>query len=155
MWTLETPWYELVIRATCIFVFVFILMRLWGKKHMGELAAFDFIVLLFMSEAIQNSLIGDEKSIFGGMIVISTFFILNILMNKTTFRSRRMEKLLDGDAKVLIWKGKVNEQALQEEEITWQELHEAIRQQGVLKVSDVKQATLESNGHISVIENKA
>lgn len=152
MWTLHTPWYELVIRGVSIYVFMFVLMRLWGKKHLGEMTAFDFILLLFMSEAVQNSLVDDDKSVFGGMIVIVTFLLMNIAVNKITYRSRMMEKILDGTPEPLILNGKVLKDVLKKEEITKQELMEAIRLQGVEEVSKVKKATLESNGHISVIE---
>lgn len=152
MWTLTTPWYELVIRGTVIYIFMFIIMRVWGKKHLGELTAFDFILLLFMSEAVQNSLVDDEKSLFGGMIVIATFLSWNVLVNKLTFHFRPLEKLLDGEPKVLIKDGKIVESVRQKEQITDQELHEAIRQQGVLEIGKVKQATIETNGHISVVQ---
>lgn len=152
MWTLTTPWYELVIRGTCIYFFMFIIMRLWGKKHLGEMAAFDFILLLFISEAVQNSLVDDDKSLFGGMIVIVTFLFWNSLINKLTFRYRKLEQILDGEPRVLIKNGKVNPELMRKEKITEQELYEALRQEGVDELKKVKLATLETNGHLSVIE---
>jgi len=152
MWTLDTPWYELVIRGTAIFFFMFIIMKLWGKKHLGEMAAFDFILLLFISEAVQNSLVDDDKSIPGGMIVIATFLFWNMILNKITYRSRRLEKLIDGEPKILVKNGKVDNEMMQKQQITKQELYEAMRQEGVDELSKIKQATLETNGHVSIIE---
>jgi uncharacterized membrane protein YcaP (DUF421 family) len=152
MWTLETPWYELFIRGTCIFFFMLIIMKVWGKKHLGEMAAFDFILLLFISEAVQNSLVDDDKSIFGGMIVIATFLFWNSLLNKLTYRFRKLEKIIDGVPKILIKNGIVDEKALREEQITEQELFEAMRKEGIDELKKVKKATIETNGHLSVIE---
>jgi uncharacterized membrane protein YcaP (DUF421 family) len=151
MWTLTTPWFELFIRGSCIYIFMFVLLRIWGKKHLGEMTPFDFILLLFMSEAVQNSLVDDDKSIFGGMIVILTFLFWNVLLNKLTYRSRKLEKLIEGNPKILIQNGKLFGEVLSREEITIQELHEALREGGVLDIKDVRQATIETNGHISVI----
>lgn len=152
MWTLDTPWYELVIRGSAIFFFMFIIMKIWGKKHLGEMAAFDFILLLFISEAVQNSLVDDDKSIPGGMIVIATFLFWNMILNKITYRSRRLEKLIDGEPKILVKNGKVDNEMMQKQQITKQELYEAMRQEGVDELSKIKQATLETNGHVSIIE---
>jgi uncharacterized membrane protein YcaP (DUF421 family) len=152
MWNLETPWYELVIRGTCIYFFMFLIMKIWGKKHLGEMAAFDFILLLFISEAVQNSLVDDDKSIWGGMIIISVFLFWNTLMNKLSFRSRKIEKLIDGEAKVLVKNGKIDTAMLREQQITEKELFEAMRQEGVDELTKVKQATLETNGHVSIVQ---
>lgn len=151
MWTLGTPWYELVFRGIIIFVFMFVIMRVWGKKHLGELTATDFILLLFMSEAVQNSLIDGDKSVFGGMIVITTLFTCNVIVNKLTYHFPRLEKILDGEPKILIKDGMVIHSVMRKEQITQQELLEAIREEGVLEIEKVKQATIETNGHISVV----
>lgn len=152
MWTLTTTWYELVIRGTVIFFFMLIAMKIWGKKHLGEMAAFDFILLLFISEAVQNSLIDDDKSILGAMIVITTFLLWNSILNKLTFRFRVLEKFFDGSPRILVKNGKMDTEALRKEQITEQELFEALRRQGVDELKKVKQATLETNGHLSVVE---
>jgi uncharacterized membrane protein YcaP (DUF421 family) len=152
MWTLTTPWYELVGRGFFIYVFMFILMRVWGRKHIGEMTAFDFILLLFMSEAVQNSLVDDDKSLFGGMIVVLTFVLLNTAINKLSYRFRWLEKVFEGTPKVLVRNGVIDRQELDHQKMTESELMEGLRLEGIEKVKDVKRATLESNGHISVIE---
>lgn len=154
MWTLETPWYELVTRGTVMYFFMFLLMRIWGKKHLAEVSAFDFILLLFISESVQNSLVDDDKSILGGMIVISTLLFWSVVINKLTFRSRRIEKLADGTPKILIKNGILFDSVLKKQEISEQELFQALREGGVTEIKDVKQATIESNGHISVVQNQ-
>lgn len=154
MWTLETPWYELFIRGTATYFFMFLIMRLWGKKHLSEVTAFDFILLLFISEAVQNSLVDDDSSIFGGMIVIATFLFWSTLLNKLSYRFKFLEKVFSGSPKVLIKDGKIDENMRRKEELSDQEIFMSLREQGVMDISKVKQATIETNGHISVVQKQ-
>ncbi len=154
MWTLTEPWYELIIRALVVYSFLFLSFRLWGKKHFGQLAPFDFLLLLIMSEAVQNALVGDEKSLTGGLVSVATMLLLTIILSKLAFRSKRTEKLLQGTPKVLIRHGEVFRQVMEEEQITEQELHEALRQQGAAQIQDVGLAMIETNGEISVVRKE-
>lgn len=154
MWTLETPWYELFLRGTATYFFMFIIMRLWGKKHLSEVTAFDFILLLFISEAVQNSLVDDDSSVFGGMIVIGTFLFWSTLLNKLSYRFNFLEKVFSGSPKVLIKNGKIDEEVRKKEELSDQEIYMSLREEGVLDISKVKQATIETNGHISVVQEQ-
>lgn len=154
MWNLESEWQELVLRASAIFVFLFIVFRIWGKKHFGELTPFDFLLLLIMSEAVQNALIDDDKSVPAGFITVGTLMFLNIVLNKLVFHSRTAEKIIEGSPKVLIKDGRLNQKLMHKETITDRELHEALRMQGVMDVDEVFQATLEANGSISVVKKK-
>lgn len=152
MWVLETSVLELVLRGTIIYFFMFILMRIWGLKHLGDMSAFDFILLLFMSEATQNSIIGQESSVWGGMILLTVFVILNVFMNRLAYHFPKLERLFDGEAKIIIQNGHINGKIMEKEQITMKELEEALREQGVDKFSKIKRATLESNGRISVVQ---
>lgn len=152
MWELSTPVLELVARTASIFLILFLLFRIWGKKHLGELAAFDLVIFLIMSEAVQNSLVNDDKSITGGLIVVVTFMILSSLMNIISYKFRIAEKLLEGTPKVIIRHGKIMPHVLRKERISLPELLESIREQGVLHLHDVGLAILEANGKISVIK---
>lgn len=152
MWELKIEWYEIVIRATAVFLFLFIVFRIWGKKHFGQLTSFDLILLLIMSEAVQNSLIDDEKGIPAAWISILTLVGWNIILNKLSYHSRLAEKIIQGNPKVLIDNGQRNERQLRKENMTEQELFEALRLEGVDKIEDVVRATLEANGKISVIQ---
>ena len=154
MWTFSTPWYEIVLRATCVFFFVFVVFRIWGKKHFGQLSPFDLVLLLIISECCQNALISDDKSVSAGFTAITTLTLLNTILNKAAFYSRRAERLIDGEAAILIKDGVINRQLMCDETITDKELAEALRQEGVLDASEVRQATLESDGKISVVRIK-
>jgi uncharacterized membrane protein YcaP (DUF421 family) len=154
MWSMKVDILELIFRAAAVFTFLFIIFRLWGKKHFGQLTPFDFVLLLIISESVQNAIIGDDKSLPGGVITSSTMMLLNIILNKISSRSEKAERIIDGVPKVLVKDGKVDELMKKRETITDQELHEALRKQGVLDVDDVGLATIETNGEISVIKKE-
>ena len=151
MWALETPIWELIIRATSVFTFLFLVCRIWGRKHMGQLSPFDFILLLIISECFQSALQGEEKSITGGMIALTTLVSLNTILSRTTFFSQRLEKLIDGAPKILIQDGIVDEEMRKKEVLSYQDLYTALRMEGVLEIKDVVQATIEPNGRLSVV----
>ena len=152
MWTLETPVWELILRGTLIYLFVFFLMRIWGKKHFGQMTPFDFILLLIMSEAVQNGLIGDDKSVIGGAVVLVTFFFWNVLVNKLAFRSQRFEEFVQGKPQVVIKNGTIIEDVKKKEELSDEELDLALRMGGVEDIHQVRKATIETNGNITVIK---
>ncbi len=154
MWSLQSPEYEIIVRAAAIFFFAMIVMRLWGKKHLSELNPFDLVLMLIMSESLQNALLDDDKSILGGFLSFGTLILLNTVINKLTFKSRPAEKLIDGTPKILIRGGKLDQKMLKQESMTMQELHEALRQQGVLEPSDVEWGIIEPNGKFSVVKKQ-
>ena len=154
MWSTTTPEIEIIIRTASIFAFAMIVMRLWGKKHLSELNPFDLVLMLIMSESLQNALIDDDKSITGGFLSMGTLILLNVLVNKLTSKSRKAEKLIDGTPKILIKGGELDERILKQESMTMQELHSALRQQGVLEPSEVEWGIIETNGKFSVIKKQ-
>jgi uncharacterized membrane protein YcaP (DUF421 family) len=151
MWQLTTPWYELIFRAICVFTFLVFLLRVSGKKHFGQITTFDFILLLIISEAVQNALVSDDKSVTAGFITISTLVVLNILMDRATALSTKIEEVLDGRPMVIIKDGKIDIERMKRENITMNELSKALREGGALEASEVRQATLETDGAISVV----
>lgn len=151
MWELSTPAWELIIRACVIFLTLFLMFKVWGRKHLGQMAPFDFVLLLIMSEAVQNSLVDDDKSIPGGLIVVATFMSLASLLNILAFYSRKAETWLDGTPKLIIRRGQLFEDVLKQQRISRQEVEESIREQGVERIEDVGLGVLETNGQISII----
>lgn len=154
MWELHTPWYDLVLRAVSVYLFMFILMRVWGRKHLGQVTPFDFILLLFISESVQNAIVDDDKSVTGAFIVILTFLSLNTVVNRLTFRFPVLERILSGKPKVIVEDGKIIEKVKHREYISDQELQTALREEGIEDLSKVKKATVETNGRISVVQNQ-
>ena len=103
---------EPTLRSAIIDVFVLLLLRMLGKKHVGEMAPFDLVILLILSESVQNALVADDKSVTGGLIVAGTLFAISQLMGYLTWKSKRLERFLDGAPRVLVRNGHVNMAAL-------------------------------------------
>lgn len=154
MWSLKSHWYEIVFRAICVFTFLFVTIRFWGRKHFGELSPFDLLILLIISEAVQNGLGSDEKSLSGSFISVFTLISLNALMGKLAFHYPKLEKIFDGEAKHIIKDGIIDEKLREKETLTSNELKEALRMQGVDSPNDVALGTIETNGKITVIKKE-
>ena len=141
---------ELVVRVAVIYLGVFLLLRVVGKRHVGELAPFDLVVLLLLSECVQNALIGEDKSVTGGLIAAGTLFGLNQIVTYVTWRSKGAERILEGTPRVLVRHGKVLTDVLAKERITHSELLEALRREGCTSISRVRYAILEPDGDITI-----
>ena len=141
---------ELMLRSALIYGFVFLLLRLLGKKHVGEMAPFDLVILLILSESVQNALVADDKSVTGGLIVASTLFGISQLMGFVTWKNKKAERFLDGVPSVLVRNGRVNKAALAKEQITHAELLEALRREGCTALTKVRYAVLENDGAITI-----
>lgn len=154
MWSLENPWWEYILRAIVIYSVVFILLRVIGKKQIGELGPFDLVLLLIISEAVSSSLTGGDNSVTAGVISVTTFIAMNYLLDTLMFKSKKVEKILDGEPMMIIENGRINEKVRQKEKITYDEIASVLREHGVTKLSDVQFAMVETNGQISIIEDQ-
>lgn len=141
---------ELLLRVVMVYLAIFFLLRVVGRKHVGELAPFDLVVLLLLSECVQNALIADETSVTGGLIAAAALFALNHLVGYASWRSKRAERLLEGTPRLLVRHGKVLEKSLEDEQITRSELMEALRREGCASLANVRYAILENDGAITV-----
>ena len=141
---------ELMLRAVLIYVFVFILLRLLGKKHVGEMGPFDLVILLILSESVQNSLVADDKSVTGGLIVASTLFGISQLVGFLSWKSKKAERLIEGTPRILVRNGHVYAEALAREQLSHSELLEALRREGCTSLSKVRYAMLENDGAITI-----
>src|SRR6201997_3075498 len=107
MWNLSVPWWELVVRSLIVYAFLIILLRLTGKRQVGQLSPFDLVLLLVLSNAVQNSMNGGDNSVIGGMISAATLVGVNWILGILTYRSKKLEALVEGRPDVLIRDGKV------------------------------------------------
>jgi uncharacterized membrane protein YcaP (DUF421 family) len=139
---------EPTLRSAIIDVFVLLLLRMLGKKHVGEMAPFDLVILLILSESVQNALVADDKSVTGGLIVAGTLFAISQLMGYLTWKSKRLERFLDGAPRVLVRNGHVNMAALAQSKSPM--LLEALRREGCTAVTKVRYAVLENDGAITI-----
>lgn len=154
MWQTAVPWWELVGRAGLIYIFLLVLLRLTGKRQVGQLAPFDLVLLLVLSNAVQNAMTGPDNSVSGGMILCTTLVVLNSLVSYATYRSKRIEALIEGRPQILVHNGHLDERVMQKEKITHHELMAALRAAGCGAVTEVHFAIIENNGHISVQPRK-
>jgi uncharacterized membrane protein YcaP (DUF421 family) len=141
---------ELLFRVAAVYAAIFFLMRVVGKKHVGELAPFDLVVLLLLSECVQNALIADEKSLTGGIVAAAALFTLNHLVGHAAWRSKKAERFLEGTPRFLVKHGHVLDGSLEREQITRSELLEALRREGCTSLANVRFAILENDGGITV-----
>ena len=151
MWNLSLPWWEFVLRALLIYFFLILILRLTGKRQIGQMSPFDLVLLLVLSNAVQNSMNGGDNSVGGGLILAGTLVLCNALLNFITARNRALERLIEGAPQVLIFNGKVMQKTLDAQGVTQDELEGAMRVGGCEKIKDVHLATLEINGQISVV----
>jgi uncharacterized membrane protein YcaP (DUF421 family) len=150
MLNLAVPWWELIVRGVVVYVFLIALLRATGKRQVGQLAPFDLVLLLVLSNALQNSINAGDNSIIGGMISAVTLVALNWLVGYATFKNKKIERFIEGVPHVLIHNGHVYRDVLQREKITQSELDAALRSAGCASIHDVLFAVLENNGQISV-----
>lgn len=140
---------ELIVRAAVVYFFLFFLLRFIGKKHVGQMSPFDLVVLLIISETVDASLIGDDKSLTGGLISAATLVVLVTLVGYATWRSKKLERWIEGRPKILVRHGHVKDDMLSGQQISRSELMEALRQQGCTAVTNVRFAILENDGRIT------
>jgi uncharacterized membrane protein YcaP (DUF421 family) len=150
MFTLSIGVPELIVRAVLVYAAIFLLLRIVGKKHVGELAPFDLVVLLILSECVQGALTAGDNSVTAGVIAASTLFGANQLVGYVSSRNKSVERVLEGKPKILVRNGNVCKDVLAREQITHSELIEALRREGCSSLTKVRYAILENDGHISI-----
>src|ERR1035438_6089745 len=151
MWNLSLPWWEFIARGAIVYVFVLILLRVTGKRQVGQLAPFDLVLLLVLSNAVQNAMNGGDNSVLGGVISACTLVGLNYSIGWLTFKSKAIEGLIEGRPVLLIHNGHINQQAMRAVRMTVHELDAAIRAGGCSGAHEVRIAVLENSGDVTVI----
>ncbi len=151
MWNIAIPVWELILRGGVVYVFLLILLRITGKRQVGQMAPFDLVLLLVLSNAVQNSMNGGDNSLVGGLISATTLVGLNFFIGLMTFKSKKLEAIIEGRPQVLVHNGKLFEDVMASAKLTHHELDSALRQAGCNCVEEVHSAILENNGSISVV----
>jgi uncharacterized membrane protein YcaP (DUF421 family) len=142
---------EKVVRSVVVYLFLLAAFRFTGKRQVGQLTPFDLVVLLVISNVVQNAVIGPDNSLGGGLLGAVVILALNYLLVEVTYRSKRLRRLLEASPTILIHNGKVLQANLAHERISLDDLHAAMRRAGVADIEHVRVAMLEENGGISVI----
>ena len=149
------PWWELVVRAFVVYAFLLVILRLTGKRQVGQLAPFDLVLLLVLSNAVQNSMNGGDNSLIGGLVSAAALVGLNYLVGMATYRSKRTAAIVEGRPQVLIHNGVLFEDVMAGAQLTHHELDAALRQAGCAHAGECHSAILENNGVISVVPRKS
>src|SRR2546428_4791457 len=134
MFNMAIPWWELIVRSLVVYAFLLVILRITGKRQVGQLAPFDLVLLLVLSNAVQNSMNGGDNSLVGGLISATTLVGLNFLVGLSTFRSKRLEAIIEGRPQVVVHNGKLFEDVMKGAKLTRHELNAALRQAGYMCV---------------------
>jgi len=152
MWHPALPYWEFIVRGIAVYLFLLVLLRVTGKRQVGQLSPFDLVLLLVLSNAVQNSMNGGDNSLSGGMVSAATLVALNYVLGLVTSRSKKLEALVEGRPQVLIHNGQLFEEVLASAQLSRHELQAALRQAGCTSIHEVRTAVLENNGTISVVK---
>lgn len=142
---------DVTLRSLAVYLFMVFAIRLFGKNQLSQLNAGDVILLLLISNAVQNAMVGQNTSLEGGLVAALVLFVANFILKKFMFKNQYIRHLIQDEPEILIKDGIVDLQKMKQQEISVDELEEAIREHGVEKAEDVKLAVLEVDGNISVI----
>ena len=142
---------DIAIRAIVLYVFLVVVMRVTGRRELAALSPFDLILLIVLGDAVQQGLTQDDYSVTGAIIAVSTLATMQVATSYVSFRSRRVEKLLEGEPIVIVHDGKVVKRNADRERLTIDEICESMRSKQIARLEDVAWAIVETNGDISFI----
>ena len=145
------PYLDIVIRSVCVYLFMIIALRIFGKKELAQLNTADVILILLISNSVQNAMVGSNSSLLGGIVAAFALFVINLIFKKIMLHSKFIKEMLQDKPEILIHNGKIEFKALAKLGISSEELQEAMREHGVEFYKDVKLAMFEIDGSISII----
>jgi uncharacterized membrane protein YcaP (DUF421 family) len=149
IFVVAVPLGEKVLRPVLVYLALVVLLRIFGKRELAQLNPFDLVVLLTLSNTVQNAIIGDDNSVTGGVIGAATLLAINYVVVRFLFRHATLDRVVEGEATTLIRQGKVLRGNLAKETITTEELEAAARRQGFANLNEVEEALLEPGGIIT------
>ena len=152
LFELSMPWWHFVLRAALVYFGVMVLVRVSGKRAVGQFTPFDLVLLILIGNAVQNGLNGGDNSLTGALVLALCLIALNYLMAWLTARFPRARSLVEGNPVELARDGRIHHDVLRRELVSKVDFREAMRNAGCDDVADIRVATLETNGHISIIQ---
>lgn len=151
MFELTLPWWELVARAALVYAALLVMVRMSGKRTVGQFTPFDLLVVVLLSEGVSNALLGGDQSLLGGLIVAGTLLGLNAIVSRLTARSDRIRRLAEGEAVVVGRDGEILQARLRAEHVSREDVLQALREADC-DIADMKLALLEADGRISILQ---
>jgi len=146
MFQMQLPFLEKLLRPAIVYLALVVLLRIFAKRELAQLNPFDLVVLLSLSNTVQNAIIGNDNSLSGGIIGAVALLAVNWLVVRALFSSPKLTRMFEGRATILIRDGKVDQNALKRESLSQQELLDVIHRQGFDSVQKVRRCELEPNG---------
>ena len=151
LFELSAPWWHFVLRGVVVYVMVMVLVRISGKRAVGQFTPFDLVLLILLGNAVQNGINGGDNSLTGAAVMATTLIVLNYAIAYLAAKHRSVEKLVEGVPVVLARDGKCYSEVLRRELVSHDDFEEALRNCGVRHLDEVEIALLETNGKISVV----
>jgi uncharacterized membrane protein YcaP (DUF421 family) len=151
VWRLAVPAWQIAARTALVYLALLAGLRLTGKREVGQMTVFDLVVLLVLSNAVQNAMLGPDTSLTGGLLAAACLLALNRLVAALRLRSPRLRELVEGSPTVLVSDGQYHEDAMRREGVDRAEVEMALREHGIAGVEAVRLAVLEPDGSISVV----
>jgi uncharacterized membrane protein YcaP (DUF421 family) len=142
---------EIIVRTAIVYFFLVLILRVTGKREVGQMSILELIVILVISDAVQNSMVGENTSLWGGLVAVITLFVADNLLKFAAKRSRRLRRAVEGEPRLLVRDGRVLSKALREEGVEVEDVRAAARGVGITDLDDVRLAVLETDGSISII----
>ncbi len=155
MFDLGTDWWEILLRTALIYTALIVGFRLTGKRQIGQMAPFDLVVILLIANAVQNAMVGPDTSLIGGLLAAAALLGTNMVVAQVRQRNSYIRSMVEGHPVVLIAAGKVMEKNASHEGVDALELEQAIRENGLSGLEEVKLAVLEVDGTISIVPRSA
>jgi len=143
---------EKLVRSMAVYLFLLVAFRIAGKRQLSQITSFDLVVLLIISNVVQNAVIGNDNSLGGGLFGATVIFVLNGFVAWLTFRFKRVERLVEHTPTVLVKGGRILRDNLRRERLSLPEFRAALRRHGLVSLRDVRYAILEEDGHITVLK---
>lgn len=144
-------YFDIIIRSASVYLFMLIALRIFGKKELSQLNTADVILILLISNSVQNAMVGSNTSLWGGLAAAAVLFSINFTLKKLMFQFPKFSNFMQEKPEILIHNGQIYFKTLSKLNITSEELKEAMREHGIEHFSDVKSAMLEIDGNISII----
>ena len=146
-----TPLLEIILRTALIYLAILVGLRLAGKREIGQMTVFDLVVLLLISNAVQNAMVGPDTSLIGGILAAAVLLVINTVLARLRMRWPRLRRLIEGSPTLLVLHGEVIKEHMAREGIDQETLEAALREHGFGEVADVEMVVLEIDGSISVV----
>jgi uncharacterized membrane protein YcaP (DUF421 family) len=142
---------EVVLRTAVVYLFLVVVLRLTGKREVGQMSILELVVILIISNAVQNAMVGENTTLWAGLVAVLTLLGMDLGLKALTGRSRRLRRAVEGEPRLLVRDGRLLDKAVREEGVEPDQVRAAIRAHGLARIEDVRLAVLETDGSISVI----